>query len=238
MSPEANVVDTVIDAVSAVFMVVGALMSLAAAIGLLRFPDLMSRMHAATKPQVLGLFLLLAAVGLQLRTWWVWPVLLVAWIFQLLTVPVSAHMVGRAGYRTKHLHKELLSTDELEAAVVKAAKAARDRKRRRTTAATVPPVDGQKTGDYFRPPAGCSGWRGRGWRGRMWPLRRQDGRTLCPVRRPHPAPPRRPSRCINAASRERLHRLKEGAGPAHVAFRLCLGRAIGPRMRSSLLGRR
>ena len=125
MSPEAISGDAVIDTVSAVFMVVGALMSLGAAIGLLRFPDLMSRMHAATKPQVLGLFLLLCAVGLQLRTWWVWPVLVVAWIFQLLTVPVSAHMVGRAGYRTKHLHKELLSTDELEAVVQKAAKAAR-----------------------------------------------------------------------------------------------------------------
>lgn len=127
MDPDANAVDTVIDVVSAVFMIVGALMSLAAAIGLLRFPDLMSRMHAATKPQVLGLFLLLTALGLQMRTWWVWPVLLVAWIFQLLTVPVSAHMVGRAGYRTKHLHKELLSTDELEAVVVKAAEAARER---------------------------------------------------------------------------------------------------------------
>jgi multicomponent Na+:H+ antiporter subunit G len=121
MSPEASGVDSLIDTVSAVFMVVGALMSLGAAIGLLRFPDLMSRMHAATKPQVLGLFLLLAAVGLQLRSWWVWPVLLVAWIFQLLTVPVSAHMVGRAGYRTKHLHRELLTTDELEAVVQKAA---------------------------------------------------------------------------------------------------------------------
>ena len=114
-------VDGVIDAVSAVFMVVGALMSLAAAVGLLRFPDLLSRMHAATKPQVLGLFLLLASIGLQMRTWWVWPVLLVAWIFQLLTVPVSAHMVGRAGYRTKHLHRELLSSDELDAVVQKAA---------------------------------------------------------------------------------------------------------------------
>jgi multicomponent Na+:H+ antiporter subunit G len=48
-------------------------------------------------------------------------VLLLAWIFQLLTVPVSAHMVGRAGYRTKHLHKELLTTDELEAVVQRAA---------------------------------------------------------------------------------------------------------------------
>ena len=126
MSPEASVVDNVIDTVSAVFLVVGALMSLAAAVGLLRFPDLLSRMHAATKPQVLGLFLLLAAIGLQLRTWWVWPVLLVAWIFQLLTVPVSAHMVGRAGYRTKHLHRELLSSDELEAVVQKAAQSAGD----------------------------------------------------------------------------------------------------------------
>ena len=121
MSPEATGVDAVIDAVTAVFLVVGALMSLGAAVGLLRFPDLMSRMHAATKPQVLGLFLLLAAIGLQMRTWWVWPVLLVAWIFQLLTVPVSAHMVGRAGYRTKHGHRELLTKDELEAVVQRAA---------------------------------------------------------------------------------------------------------------------
>jgi multicomponent Na+:H+ antiporter subunit G len=121
MNPDFSGPDGWIDAVSAVFMVVGALLSLGAAVGLLRFPDLLSRMHAATKPQVLGLFLLLAAIGLQMRTWWVWPVLVVAWIFQLLTVPVSAHMVGRAGYRTKHLHRELLASDELEAVVQKAA---------------------------------------------------------------------------------------------------------------------
>ncbi|GAC1490412.1 MAG: monovalent cation/H(+) antiporter subunit G [Pseudarthrobacter sp.] len=126
MSPDASLVDNAIDTVTAVFLVAGALLSLAAAVGLLRFPDLLSRMHAATKPQVLGLFLLLAAIGLQMRTWWVWPVLLVAWIFQLLTVPVSAHMVGRAGYRTKHMHRELLSSDDLEAVVQKAAKSARD----------------------------------------------------------------------------------------------------------------
>lgn len=121
MSPDATGVDAVIDTVTAVFLVVGALMSLGAAIGLLRFPDLMSRMHAATKPQVLGLFLMLAAIGLQMRTWWVWPVLLVAWIFQLLTAPVSAHMVGRSAYRTKHGHREKLTKDELEAVVQRAA---------------------------------------------------------------------------------------------------------------------
>ena len=96
-------------------------MSLAAAIGLLRFPDLLDRMHAATKPQVLGLLLLLTGRGPAAAQLGGVPVLLVAWIFQLLTVPVSAHMVGRAGYRTKHLHRELLSVDDLDAVVEAAA---------------------------------------------------------------------------------------------------------------------
>lgn len=106
-----------IDVLTAICLLVGAAMSLAAAIGLLRFPDLLSRMHAATKPQVLGLLLMLTAVGLESRSWALAPLLLVAWLFQLLTVPVSAHMVGRAGYRTKHRRPELLSVDELDQVV-------------------------------------------------------------------------------------------------------------------------
>ncbi len=105
--------DSVIDLLTAICLILGSALSLAAAVGLLRFPDLMSRMHAATKPQVLGLFLLLLAMALQLRSWAVLPILLIAWIFQLLTVPVSAHMIGRAGYRTKHLRKDTLSQDDL-----------------------------------------------------------------------------------------------------------------------------
>ena len=116
-----HLTDVLIDTASIVCILLGSLMSLGAAIGLIRFPDLLSRMHAATKPQVLGLLLLLSAVGLQLRSWTVLPVLLVAWIFQLLTVPVSAHMVGRAGYRSKHLHQERLSVDELDEVVEAAA---------------------------------------------------------------------------------------------------------------------
>ncbi|GAA1125295.1 monovalent cation/H(+) antiporter subunit G [Arthrobacter flavus] len=113
--------DTLIDVVTAVLMIGGALMSVAAGVGLLRFPDLLTRMHAATKPQVLGLLLFLLALGLQMRSWALIPVLLLCWIFMLLTVPVSAHMVGRAGYRTKHLRRDLLSMDELDEVVEKAA---------------------------------------------------------------------------------------------------------------------
>ncbi|MET1036487.1 MAG: monovalent cation/H(+) antiporter subunit G [Arthrobacter sp.] len=123
---DATALDTALDLLTAVCLVLGSLMSLAAGIGMLRFPDLLSRMHAATKPQVLGLLLLLAAVGLQLRSWVVLPVLLLAWMFQLLTAPVSAHMVGRAGYRTKHLKRETLVLDDLDEVVARAAGGAHD----------------------------------------------------------------------------------------------------------------
>lgn len=113
--------ETVIDALTAVCLIGGALMSVAAGVGLLRFPDLLTRMHAATKPQVLGLLLFLMAIALQLQSWILLPVLLLCWIFMLLTVPVSAHMVGRAGYRTKHMRRDLLSMDELDEIVEKAA---------------------------------------------------------------------------------------------------------------------
>lgn len=113
MNPEAFSGDAVIDAVSAVFMVVGALMSLGAAIGLLRFPDLMSRMHAATKPQVLGLLLVLLGVGLRLRSSIDVGTLLVVAVFQMLTTPVAAHMVGRAAYRTGNVSGDALAFDEL-----------------------------------------------------------------------------------------------------------------------------
>lgn len=112
--------ETVIDVLVGALMLGGATMSLAAAIGLTRFPDLMSRMHAATKPQVLGLLLFLLAMAVEFRSWVLLPVLALCWIFMLLTAPVSAHMVGRAGYRTKHLRPELLTIDELDDVVERA----------------------------------------------------------------------------------------------------------------------
>ncbi|GAA4774692.1 monovalent cation/H(+) antiporter subunit G [Citricoccus nitrophenolicus] len=113
MSETGISLDTVLDGVAAVLLVLGALMSTVAGIGLFRFPDQLSRMHAGTKPQVLGLLLVLMALAFAGRAWvWV-PVLLLAWVSQMLTAPVSAHLVGRAGYRTKHLRPEYLYVDEL-----------------------------------------------------------------------------------------------------------------------------
>jgi multicomponent Na+:H+ antiporter subunit G len=104
---------TVADVVSAVCLLGGAFFALAAGVGALRFPDLLSRMHAATKPQVLGLVLVLVGLALRLREGGaVWALVLVA-VFQMLTAPVAAHMVGRAGFRTGKVRQDLLVVDEL-----------------------------------------------------------------------------------------------------------------------------
>ena len=109
--------DAAFDIASGFCLVAGALLGLAAAIGLVRFPDLLSRMHAATKPQVLGLLLVVTGVGLRLRDPGVVGLLVLVAALQLLTTPVAAHMVGRAAYRTRQVREDLLVTDELMTAL-------------------------------------------------------------------------------------------------------------------------
>ncbi|WP_022926845.1 monovalent cation/H(+) antiporter subunit G [Patulibacter americanus] len=104
---------TVLDVLAAICLLGGAALSLAAAVGVVRFPDVLSRMHAASKPQVLGLLLVLIGVGLRLRTQFDITTLVLVAVFQLTTAPVAAHMVGRAAYRTRRLRRDLLIVDEL-----------------------------------------------------------------------------------------------------------------------------
>ena len=94
-------------------LISGSFLSLAAGVGLLRFPDLLSRMHAATKPQVLGLLLILAGTALRLQNTIDITTLVLVGIFQLATAPVAAHMVGRAVYRAGQVRRDLLVVDEL-----------------------------------------------------------------------------------------------------------------------------
>ncbi|WP_019159708.1 monovalent cation/H(+) antiporter subunit G [Brevibacterium senegalense] len=110
----------ILDVISALCIIGAALLSLAAGIGALRFPDLLSRMHAASKPQLFGLVLVMFAVGLQTLHWGPISTMILIVLFQLFTVPVAAHMIGRAGYRTKHLRRSMLYRDELDDAVARA----------------------------------------------------------------------------------------------------------------------
>ncbi|ASD23042.1 Na+/H+ antiporter subunit G [Cryobacterium sp. LW097] len=101
------------DVVTAVLVLLAALMCLAAGVGLLRFPDVLTRLHSATKPQILGL--MAVTLDIAVTNFSVGTVTLVVAIvlFQTLTAPMAAHLVARASYQTDHLRPDLLVIDEL-----------------------------------------------------------------------------------------------------------------------------
>jgi multicomponent Na+:H+ antiporter subunit G len=108
-----NDVDSVADVIAVACLLVGAFFCLTAGVGLVRFPDVLSRMHAGTKPQVVGVLLIMTGSAIRLvGSSVIWMLLLVA-AFQLLTAPVSAHMVSRIAYRRRHVRRDLLLVDEL-----------------------------------------------------------------------------------------------------------------------------
>lgn len=87
------------DWVSAVLLVTGSLLVLAAALGVFRLPDVFARMHAATKAATLGFLAIAGGTALVLPRSQHITQLALAGLFQLLTAPVAAHMVGRAAHR-------------------------------------------------------------------------------------------------------------------------------------------
>lgn len=99
-----------------VLVLLGAILCLSAAVGLLHFRDVPSRLHAGTKPQVLGLVLICLAIAVSYRTIGgiLLGVLIVAPVvlLQFATAPLSAHMVGRQAYRNGTIHQHSLVADE------------------------------------------------------------------------------------------------------------------------------
>ncbi|ONM47599.1 monovalent cation/H(+) antiporter subunit G [Nocardia donostiensis] len=104
---------TVANWISGTLILLGAAMAFTAAIGIARFPDTLFRMHPATKPQVIGLTLVLT--GTIIRVYDspdAWMLLLVG-LFTLITAPVIAHLLGRTAYREQRHRDGLLAVNEL-----------------------------------------------------------------------------------------------------------------------------
>jgi multicomponent Na+:H+ antiporter subunit G len=70
-----------------------------AAVGVIRFDDVYSRMHAATKSPTLGLILVSLGAAMHLGGFGAVKLLLVGALV-LLTAPVGAHLIGRAVHRS------------------------------------------------------------------------------------------------------------------------------------------
>jgi multicomponent Na+:H+ antiporter subunit G len=100
-----------VDTVGDLLLVLGAALMLIAAIGVVRFPDLYSRMHAATKATAAGLLLVSLGAAVVLGEGWAKLVATVALV--LLTSPVAAHLIGRAAYRAEGVPLRVDTVDEL-----------------------------------------------------------------------------------------------------------------------------
>ncbi len=94
-----------IEVAAGILILIGAGFSLIAAIGLVRLPDVFTRMHASTKAGVLGSSLILIAAGILEGDAGTWARIVAAIFFLLLTAPIAAHMIGRASLDPRHRPK-------------------------------------------------------------------------------------------------------------------------------------
>ena len=91
-----------------VFIFVGVIAFLISAIGLVRMPDIYTRMHAGTKTTTIGIILVVLG-AICIEPSWAWKLILLA-VFILLTNPLSSSVIARAS----HTDGSTLESDELK----------------------------------------------------------------------------------------------------------------------------
>ncbi len=100
------------DVAGDVLLVLGAAFALIASIGVHKFRDTYSRMHAAAKAPTLGLILAAIGAGLRIGTLAAAGTLALVVVLQLLTAPVATHVVSRAVHLQVRIRMD--GVDELE----------------------------------------------------------------------------------------------------------------------------
>ena len=86
----------VTEILTSLLLIAGAIFFFAGTVGLLRFPDVYTRLHALTKADNVGLGLMVAGLSLQAESWTVVGKLLLIWLLVLLASASVAHLVAKA----------------------------------------------------------------------------------------------------------------------------------------------
>ena len=89
-------IDWVLDALTWVAMISGGFFVLVGGVGMLRFPDLFTRLHAASVTETLGAGLLILGMLLQAPHWLVAVKLVLLAAFLFVTSPTAAHALAKA----------------------------------------------------------------------------------------------------------------------------------------------
>ena len=86
---------TLIDLATLVLIIVGCVFFLAGTLGLLRFPDIYTRLHALTKADNVGLGLITIGAALQVSAWTELLRLGLIWILVIVSSATVSHLIGR-----------------------------------------------------------------------------------------------------------------------------------------------
>ncbi|HJL40102.1 MAG TPA: monovalent cation/H(+) antiporter subunit G [Myxococcales bacterium LLY-WYZ-16_1] len=87
-----------LDSIVLILVAAGTLFVVTAALGVLRFPDVWSRMHASTKAGTVGISLIMLGVAVQFGTLEMGLRALLIVLFTMVTSPTAAHLMGRSAY--------------------------------------------------------------------------------------------------------------------------------------------
>jgi multicomponent Na+:H+ antiporter subunit G len=87
-----------LDYICALLILTGGVFAISAAVGVIRFPDIYSRNHSASKAGTMGSGLILVVVALHASDVSIVMRALAGIAFFLLTAPVAAHLLARAAY--------------------------------------------------------------------------------------------------------------------------------------------
>lgn len=90
-----------IDVIAGILILLGAAFAFIAALGVVRLPDVLTRMHASTKAGTLGSSLILVAAAVVFAETHITVLVIVTILFLMLTAPIGAHMIGRAAVRKR-----------------------------------------------------------------------------------------------------------------------------------------
>lgn len=108
--------------VVAVMLVAGGIFTFLAAVGLVRLPDVYTRMHAASKAGTVGSGLMLLAAGIHAFDIAILTRALAGFVFFVLTAPVAAHLVAKAAHGAGYRLSRSTVVDEMRQAEERNAK--------------------------------------------------------------------------------------------------------------------
>lgn len=121
-------VNVIFEWVGVILILIGSIVSLISAIGIIRFPDIYSRAHAATKTTTLAV--LITLVGTFIYVWfgegYMSVRLMLGIVFVFITAPISGHLILRAAYRANIKMSDNTVEDELKTAIYRKEKESED----------------------------------------------------------------------------------------------------------------